>query len=345
MNIYVGIFAAVIILGLSVHRKAKLQAAYASALLLFLFAFSAFRFEVGCDWFTYEMLFDLYSTFPLWEASATREPGFYLMLSILGGVGMPYVWANILTTAVLCLGVYNLSKTQPNRLGFVLLCFPFLFIVMAMSGIRQAAAIGFICVALYHVFNRKLMVALIWVILATAFHNSSAVFFLFIPFISIQKTRYKILFLSVVGPIVAYLILRSAAFDIALDRYVDTGFDAAGAYARISLLGISSAMMLFYRKRWRSRFPEDYRFIVISAFAMLLLVPLTAFSTVIGDRIGYYFIPLQAIIFSRMVYLEKGLTLMYVGSLPYVMMEAALYVWATRSSLFQSCYLPYQTIF
>lgn len=104
-------------------------------------------------------------------------------------------------------------------------------------------------------------------------------------------------------------------------------------------------MMLFYRKRWRSRFPEDYRFIVVAAFAMLLLVPLTAFSTVIGDRIGYYFTPLQAIIFSRMVYLEKGLTQIYVGSLPYVMMGAALYVWTTRSSLFQSCYLPYQTVF
>src|SRR5690606_25591585 len=94
---------------------------------------------------------------------------------------------------------------------------------------------------------------------------------------------------------------------------------------------------------WRRSWPEDGALATIGAIGMLLMFALVPVSTVIGDRLGYYLIPLQAMIFARIPWLPlgKGKTLHTV--LPYVGLILIFTVWTLLSRHFQQCYLPYSS--
>ena len=44
-------------------------------------------------------------------------------------------------------GAHYMAQRQQNRIAFLILLFPVLIINMPMSGIRQASAIGALCIA------------------------------------------------------------------------------------------------------------------------------------------------------------------------------------------------------
>ena len=74
--------------------------------------------------------------------------------------------------------------------------------------------------------------------------------------------------------------------------------------------------------------------------AMLVLVPI---SSVIGDRLGYYLIPIQTMIFTRLPSLPLGANKRLLVVAPYVALFVVLATWTTFSLLFDRCYVPYQT--
>lgn len=74
-----------------------------------------------------------------------------------------------------------LARRQPDPLGFLVLLFPILIINMPMSGIKQGAAIGLICIAFAAFIDKKLFWFTAWTLLASTIHNSAIVFLLLIP--------------------------------------------------------------------------------------------------------------------------------------------------------------------
>ncbi|NBB99157.1 MAG: EpsG family protein, partial [Alphaproteobacteria bacterium] len=71
-----------------------------------------------------------------------------------------------------------------------------------------------------------------------------------------------------------------------------------------------------------------------------LLIPV---STVIGDRFGYYLIPIQAMIFARIPFLQFRTNAALHAALPYLGLLLVFTVWTQLSWHFQQCYIPYQT--
>ena len=112
--------------------------------------FSSLRFEVGCDWDTYKVLFDSFSlddsgSFRFQTAIVTGEFLYVGSIWLIKFLGLPYETLNIITSLIFFSGIHVLAQRQPNPLLFFVLAFPILIINMPMSGIRQAAAIGFLC--------------------------------------------------------------------------------------------------------------------------------------------------------------------------------------------------------
>ena len=104
--------------------------------------------------------------------------------------------------------------------------------------------------------------------------------------------------------------------------------------------------MLFFvilGRRWVSSFPEDYKLACLGALMMLVMLPVVSFSTVIGDRFGYYLIPIQTMIFARFPFLNLGRSSNAKAAMPYLGLLLVFTVWASFSSLFQQCYLPYNS--
>lgn len=329
--------------GMLLMRLARARAVY-GLLLGLMFLFSAFRYEVGCDWFGYQVQFDVYARVPLAEVPTSPDPVWTLLILAQDALGLPYPWLNVLASALFFLGAHRLARRQPDALGFLVLLFPVLVLNMPMSGIRQGAAIGVICLAFNAFTDRRMLRYVALVLLATGIHASAAIFLLLAPLAGGGLTRARLALAAVLAVPGAALLMGSEAAEVATTRYVAQTAEAAGAAYRIALLTLTAIpFLLFWRRVWRDRFPEEYRLAMIGALAMLALPALLPLSSVIADRAGYYFIPIQAMILARLPWLRLGAGRPLIIAAPYLVLMVVLMGWALMSGLFQACYLPYRS--
>lgn len=313
-------------------------------LLTGLFLFSGFRWEVGCDWSGYARHWFLNRS-DFWEIVRGREAGHWLLIHALQRLGLPYYSLNVATSAIFFWGLHVLARRQPDPIGFLVLAFPILIINMPMSGIRQGVAIGLICLAFAAFLDKRPLVFLGWVAAGSLFHSSALAFLPLVAFIYGKfslTTLLRGLFLSLPA---LYFVLQSEAADVAVTRYIGTGIESFGAPYRLALLLITGVAYFWLAYRaWQKRFPTDHTLVSIGAVMMIgvgLLIPL---SSTIGDRIGYYLVPLQLMIFARLSFLFRGEGRSMMTASPYLLLGMVFIVWTQTSRHFELCYLPYDTV-
>ena len=321
---------------------ARIQIYY--PVLLGLFLFSAFRYQVGCDWFGYYYQYFRASGFDWSTLTSIREPIWWAILFWINDTGLPYPVANVVSSAVFFVGIHVLARRQPDPLGFLILLFPILIINMPMSGIRQGAAIGIICIAFTSFIDRRPLRFALWVVLATGFHASALIFMLLLPVATGRFTQGRLILAAILAAPGIYFLASSEAAELATSRYIDTGIDAAGAAFRVGILGLSALYFFYFvQRKWLLAWPRDYSLASIGAIGMALILLLVPISTVIGDRFGYYLIPIQAMIFARLPYLPFRKNARWHSTLPYLGLLFVFAVWSQLSEQFQRCYIPYQT--
>lgn len=313
-------------------------------ILLLLFLFSAYRFEVGCDWGGYMGHFFAQSYSSLGEALSKREPLYWALVEGVHGLGLSYPWVNVATSAIFFAGVHVLARRQRDPLGFLVLLFPILIINMPMSGIRQGAAIGLMCIAFCAFIDRRVIWFTLWTVIAAGFHNSALIFLLLIPLVGGEYTRRRLALAALLAIPGGLALVMGSSGEVAASRYIGTGIDAQGAAFRVGVLTLSAlAFFLLLRKPWKQAFPEDYKLVSIAGLIMLALIVLLPVSTVIADRLAYYMVPLQALIFARIPYLPIRKVRSLYAIAPYLGLTLVFLVWTALSAHFHYCYLPYQT--
>lgn len=309
-----------------------------------LFLFSAFRYQVGCDWSGYYFQYVGAANFDWSTLTSIHEPIWWAILAWINESGLPYPVANIVSSTVFFVGIHFLARRQPDPLGFLVLLFPILIVNMPMSGIRQGAAIGLICIAFTAFIDRRPLRFALCVVLAAGFHSSALVFMLLLPIATGRYTRGRLILAAILALPGAYFLASSEAAEVASSRYIDTGIDAAGAAFRVGILGLSALyFFLFVRRKWLLAWPRDYSLVSIGAIGMALALLLLPISTVIADRFGYYLIPIQTVIFARVPYLPFRKNTGLHAALPYLGLLLMFAVWSQISWHFQGCYIPYQT--
>lgn len=313
-------------------------------IFLGLFIFSAFRYEVGCDWAGYYYQYLRAETWSWNEALEMREPLWWWIMHQLQSFGIPYPWVNVISSAIFFIGVHTLASRQPDRLAFLILLFPILIINMPMSGIRQGAAIGIMCFAFVAFMDKRLFRFAGFTLLAASLHSSALVFLLLAPLVTGEYTKSRLALAALLALPGGAIILGSDSAELAVDRYVASGVDAAGSAFRLGVLFLTGLFFfVFLRKSWKRDSEEDYSLASVGSLMMLAAFLLVPVSTVIGDRLGYYLIPIQAMIFARLPYLSIRANRRIFILAPYAGLIIFLGVWTSMSWHFQQCYLPYQT--
>lgn len=307
-----------------------------------LFLFSAFRYRVGCDWWGYLINYRIW--IPSYEFAFTlSEPGYWSVIHFLQQTGLPYEYLNVITSAIFFIGFHALARRQPNPLMMLALAVPILIINMPMSAIRQGAAIGFMCLAYVAFVDRRVVLYVVWILMGSLFHSSILAFLVFAPFVVGRVSRKNIIFASLLALPGAYGLSQTEAAEVAQQRYIDTGIDAAGAVFRLGVLSLSGLFFVRYvRKAWEREFPEDYKLVLIGAWLMVGFFGLFFVSTVIGDRFGYYLIPIQIMIFARIPYLQTLKNRQFWSVMAIAGLTLVFLVWTQLSSLFSQCYVPYR---
>lgn len=342
--IYLSLFNVLVFMRAIMDTALRRRAHVYWPLLIGLFLFSAFRFEVGCDWSGYLHQYNVQLRSTLQDAWGRSDPLWWALIEVQQLLGLSYPWMNVLSSAIFFCGAHVFARRQPDPVAFLILIFPVLIINMPMSGIRQGAAIGIMFLAFSAFIDRSLWRFVVWTLLASAFHASAAIFLLLTPFVWGNYSWQRLLlggFLAIPG---AWFLHGSDYAVVAISRYVDTGVDAAGAAFRgaaITLTGIF--FIVFLRRLWVRGFPHDYKLAQLGALIMLIVLLVLPFSTVIADRLGYYLIPIQAMIFARIPFLAiQHERPVYIAA-PYLGLLALFTVWTQTSDLFRACYLPYQS--
>lgn len=344
MILYTIIFNLMVLGRYALSGKERLRNQLYPYLLILLFAFVAFRFNVGCDWSGYLNQFRIQGASTLQESLENLEPLWWLMMGGIHWLDLPYPWVNVAAASIFFVGVHFLARRQPDRLGFLILLFPILIINMPMSGIRQGAAIGIMCFAFTAFLDKKLFWFLGWTLVASMFHSSAIVFLLLAPLVNGTYGRTRLILAAGLALPGAYILATGAAVDQATLRYIGTGLDSAGAAFRVGLLLLTGAgFFLLLNNKWKRFFPQDFKLVNIGALMMVAMIVLVPLSTVVGDRLGYYLVPIQAIILSRIPYLSLGASRHIYIAAPYLGLVAVFAIWTSLSGHFQLCYIPYDT--
>jgi hypothetical protein len=340
---YLAIYAALLLLGFLSFKNPSLRRAMFPVATAFLFAFVAFRFEVGCDWSGYQINYEKSRYLTAEDAITRQEPGWWLLLTEIHAFELDYPYLNVLMAIPFFWGLARLAAKEPDPLAIMILAFPVLIINLPMSGIRQGAAVGFICLAFIAFRERRLAAYVASVLIASTVHTSAVVFLALAPFAKFPLTRMTMIVSGI-------LLLPGAHFMLAdtlefyADRYVGTGVVAAGALYRSGMLAaVGGYFLLTLKNAYRERYPADYQLTLLGSWIMLASLVMVPISSVISDRFGYYVTPIQLMIMARIPYLVSARNRVFLSAAPYAVLGLALIVWTNFSALFVQCYLPYQT--
>lgn len=311
-------------------------------MLLGLFIFAAFRFQVGCDWsgYYYQYLAADYVASDL--IADLNEPIWWLIFQWVKKSGFAYPVINIVSGAIFFFGIHVLARRQPDPLAFLVFLFPILIINMPMSGIRQGAAIGIICLAFAAFTDRQTIRFVCLVLLAGGFHTSALVFLVLAPLATGQYSKERLLMTAILAIPSLIFMASGIGAGIAVSRYIGQDIDAFGAVFRVGAIFLSG--IYFYaliRKKWNIKFPQDYNLVSLGAIGMVCTMLLLPLSSVIADRFAYYLIPIQAMIFARLPFLPFRSSKWVHVALPYIGLMIMFVGWTQASSLFEQCYLPY----
>jgi len=343
--LYLGLLNGLFLLRFALAGAARLRGQVYWLVLLFLFLFSAFRWEVGCDWLGYWHQFWVAHEMSGLNPILTGIDGlWWWILARLNDLGLAHPWVNVVSSAIFFGGVHVLARRQPDPLAFLVLLFPVLIINMPMSGIRQGAAIGIMCVAFVAFLDRRPLRFAALTVLAGLLHSSALVFLVLAPLAQGRYSRQRLFLAAILALPGAALMLGGDSAQIATERYLNTGVDAAGGLFRAALLGLTGLYVLaFLRRGWLQTYPQDYSLVHLGALMMLAVPALTVVSSVIGDRFGYYLVPIQAIVFARLPWLPLSSARPVHLAAPYLALMVVFGVWAALSEHFRLCYLPYAT--
>ncbi len=312
--------------------------------LAFLFVFAAFRYQVGCDWSGYFYQYDAADYAAGQLIADFNEPVWWLILRWVKEQGLYYPVVNVISAGVFFGGVHVLARRQPDPLAFLVLLFPILIINMPMSGIRQGAAIGVMCLAFAAFIDRRPLRFALMVLLAAGFHTSALVFILLAPLSTGRYTRNRLIMAGLLALPGLLVLAGGYNAEQATARYIGGGIDAFGAIFRVGAIFLTGGYFyVFLRRKWEQVYPQELPLVSIGALGMGVAMALLVLSSVIADRFAYYLIPIQAMIFARLPFFAFARYKWQHVALPYVALTVMFVGWTQTSSLFEQCYLPYDT--
>jgi hypothetical protein len=302
------------------RRRPDGMVALAVVFVLFLVAVGL-RDEVGMDWSNY---LTIYNSLTEWDSysDVAREPGFFLINLFAYKTGLGFSFVNLAHAFVFLGGLfYFAARRCPDPFLALAVATPYLVIVVGMSGIRQAAAIG-VFMYLLTVWDRVGNPGRIfYLLLASAFHASAI---LLCSLILFDNKKHPVrLFIVGILVIAAGIYVVGPSRDYYVSSYVENNLESAGAvYHSLLVVAPATLYVLFKRRFIAARLHDPLMYTM--ALASIAMFPLLAISSTGVDRFILYFTPVQMYVFSALSRVFGRTALRFAIIL---MCSAILFVW------------------
>ena len=320
---------------------------------LLLIFFIGFRHEVGGDWGQYEYNYKQFSNkFDIYSLDIRSDYGFNFISWLFFQLQLSYNFVNFFLSIFFVYSLYVFTKREQDISLALVISFPVLILVMGMGFTRQGTALAFIMIALANLIENRKKNFFLFFILAISFHKS-AILLLILYLSAVKKIKLIEIFLFLLFISLMFLLTYKDMINLYIN-YLGSNSStnaensqkliAHGAYFRISINAIAGIIMLIFRNELSSNFVEKRIFISISIFSILSLFLIQYYSVFI-DRINYYFLPLQIIVFSRFHTVFKfKLTQNIVKYLTISVYILILIIWL-NFSINSHAWIPYKNLF
>jgi hypothetical protein len=275
------------------------------ALMALLTIFVGFRFEIGVDWATYQIIFYDLNRLPLIEAIQIGDPAYALINWLVGELGGAVWHVNLICGAIFAFALVRFCRLFEFPAVAMLAVFPLLIVITAMGYTRQATAIAFVMIAIVSFDGRFSWRWLGWLSVGLLFHRS--VFILF-PLFIFSASRNRITSFIIGGIIGGFLLLNVVLRGLSetINLYIGGDLESSGTTFRIAIGAFVAALMFFIPNR-QAIFGSRYllwRNMCLFSFALVPLTVIAPSATII-DRTGILLIPLQAAVFGALVTSQK----------------------------------------
>ena len=315
---------------------------------LFLLIFSiviGFRYEVGGDWDSYLKLYYSFTGDAALENFSFLHADFlYFVLNVLAHNLRLGIWfINLICALLLIVGILVFCNQQRNFYLALLVCVPYLVIVVGMGYSRQAAAIGLSFLAIAMLNKQKPLLFLFCLFLGVLFHKSCLILAPFGVIGFAKKGNIRVV-LAVFAIIVSMVLLSVEAVLLSVKNYVGgRANESSGAFVRIVLSAIPSLIILRYRKI----ILEDSnikQFWLFFSLVPLITLPLVSLASNLADRLLLYSLPLQVFCFSRLDLLFKDhINKTFINLFIIFLYFLVLFIWLNFSPHSQY-WLPYKSM-
>lgn len=303
------------------------------------------RWKVGPDWDAYLDIFGITKFWSLQHIAGRGDWGFGLVLWTLHRLNAPFWTLNLIAGAIFVAGLTAFCRRQPNPWLAYLVAFPYLVVVVSLSGLRQSAALGFLFFAL-NAFERGQLIRFSVLLLLGASFHVSAIVMLPICLLSYTRNNLQRALLLIIAALLASHFLADT-FVVYARRYGSTAIQSSGVLYRMAMNAFAAVLFLGFKDRFamedhERRLWRNFSLLTFGLAAILLFVP----SSTAVDRLLLYLFPLQLVILSR-VPLVLGRERQAAGQLTWaiIVYSAAIQAVFLLFGVAAAGYVPYRTIF
>lgn len=220
---------------------------------IFFICFAGFRWDVGTDWEQYLYFFNVVDLSSIGQAG--HEFFYEILLRISRSIFDNYTAMLFLTACIIIYFTYSgIKKYSVYPILSILILYSY-SINSSGFGYRQDIAIAIVFFAFRYIQQRKLKKFLVWIFIATLFHQT-AIIFTCAYWVYNFKWNTKYFMILVISTILGYILMSKLDFIAGLytqsaqgklDYYMDNKdetFGAGGDSTTVLLRGISNRLFL-----------------------------------------------------------------------------------------------------
>jgi len=284
------------------NQKKTIKNDFGFKFLIFLFAlFIGFRHDVGADWQNYLYHLEREFNTDLTLNFNNKEIIYYLIVWLASNIFGGIYFVNSILAIIFCYGLYRFAEIlNSNHYSLLMIAFPVLIVVISLGFSRQSAAIGLFMLGLVQLLKGNNVKYILIILTASLFHLS-AIVFLPLVFLFVKQKKYityPIATIVIYAAISTLLLPNVEYYDAS---YIQREYNSSGALIRILMNAISGLIFLMFKNHIVTNMKsyKIWKYISYLTLLCFLFYFLSPSSTAV-DRLSFYLLPIQLLVFSNL---------------------------------------------
>jgi hypothetical protein len=235
------------------------------------------------------------------------------------------------------------SSKEKDYLLIILIFLSYHYFILGMGYVRQGLSFAFLLFFLISWRNQKIILSLIFFILAVLSHKF-AIIYGFLIFVRPKGSWFYLdiyfYILMLIGLIfISYFVFTSNDIFYYINVYKSEF--SKGAYYRI--LAFFLCAILFFSKKSYFKKRSDYRYLFLSANFLILLVPVCLIFSTMADRIASFFLPFAFIVLGNISEIFNRISIFKIKFFLVLILFTHLFLWTNFSNQAQY-YIPFDML-